>query len=391
MANSKDIEETLGVGTAREKSIRRKTIYGLITLLIVVLAGLWWWMSREGTPDYITEEVRRGALTVVVSATGELEAVNTVEVGSEISGLIETVYVDYNDEVTEGQVLAKMDTERLEAEVTQARASLEASEAALMQAQAVYEEEQNKMSRAERLAEKDLISTQELETQQAALKRAEAEMFNARSQIEVNKAALQMAETSLRKASIRSPIDGVVLTSDIKPGQAVAASFQTPVLFTLAEDLTNMELNAEVDEADIGQVKKGQRATFTVDAYTDTVFPAEINKVYYAPITQEDVTTYQAILSVDNTGLLLLPGMTATTDIITEKVDDALLVPNSALRFTPPGESRPQGEQVVWILEREEPKAVVIKGGITDGRYTRVLSDNLQEGQEVLINIRQEE
>jgi len=390
---AQQIEETLGIDKRSGMTRKKKIIFAILVLGVAIIA-FWGWLSLQNpnVPNYITDKVSRGDLTLLVSATGDLQAVNTVEVGSEISGLIKSVYVDYNDHVKAGQMLAKLDTDRLEAEVAQARASLQAAQASLSQAQASLKEQQTKTNRAEALAKQNLISPQELESAKAALSRTQATVESARAQIVVNRASLDMAETTLKKASIVSPIEGVVLISNIKSGQAVAASFQTPVLFKLAEDLTNMELHVDVDEADISQVKEGLQATFTVDTYPDTTFPATITKVYYSPQTVADVVTYEAILSVDNNSMLLRPGMTATTDIVTKEVHDALLIPNSALRFTPPGENRKnQNGPTVWILQDNQPVAVQVKTGLANDEHTQILSDNLKPGQALIINIRQEE
>lgn len=390
---SEQIRETLGIDEKSRGTRRRRLIYGVL-ILLGIAAAYWGW-SSWGQPEpsnYVTEKISRGDLIIKVTATGDLQAVNTVEVGSEISGLIKSVYVDYNDNVQAGQVLARLDTDRLEAEVAQARASLQAAQASLTQAQASLDEQQANTTRSEELAAQELISPQDLESARAALARARATVESARAQVVVNRAALDMAETTLGKASIVSPINGVVLTRNIRPGQAVAASFQTPVLFTLAEDLTRMELHADVDEADISQVKEGQQAVFTVDAYPDTTFPATITKVYYAPQTVADVVTYEALLSVDNASMLLRPGMTATTEITTNRINGAVLVPNSALRFTPPGEPRKAGdESTVWIMKDAKPQAVSVQTGPTDNQHTQLLSGNLQPGQEVLTNIKQGE
>lgn len=385
------VEKTLGVGEDNGISNRKKMVYGLIVGCI--LFGIFWgWnqLAKTATPTYMTEKVISDDVTVMVSATGDLQAVNTVEVGSEISGLINSVYVDYNDQVAAGELLAKLDTDQLEAEVTQARASVEVSEASLRQALAAYEEQQAKTERVEKLADQDLISAEEVEMARASLTTAESNVAGIRAQIVAGRATLNMAETRLEKASIRSPIDGVVLIRTIKSGQAVAASFQTPVLFTLAEDLRRMELHVDVDEADIGQVNKGQKAKFKVDTYPDTTFSAVITKVYYAPQVEAGVVTYKAILTVDNSGMLLWPGMTASTDIVTNKVQNATIVPNTALRFIPPGLETDQEEISVWILKNGEPVAVPVKAGIADDRYTEIVS-GLVPGQEVLVNVKREE
>ncbi|WP_051069764.1 efflux RND transporter periplasmic adaptor subunit [Gracilimonas tropica] len=391
--SSSEIEKTLGIDHSVSSS--KKKIFLLVISVIFLLAAAaltWFWLMKPAKTQFITEAVKRTDLTLTVSATGKLQAVNTVDVGSEISGLIDQVFVDHNDRVSAGQILARLDTERLEAEVTQAQAQLDAARASLQQAEAGLEEQRLKTQRAEQLAARDLISSQELETAQAALIRTEANVETARSQIVVSEAGLEMAQTTLRKATIRSPVNGVVLLSNIKSGQAVAASFQTPVLFTLAEDLTQMELHADIDEADIGQVREGQPATFTVDAFPDSLFPATISKVYFAPQITSGVVTYKAILTVENPRLLLRPGMTASTDITTNRVQNTLVIPNAALRFTPPSVQRENIEsETVWTLENSEPTAIAVKTGLTDGLHTQLLSGNLVEGQQLLINIRQEE
>lgn len=386
------VEEQLGIKGGETTSIK-KWMWGFGLLIIVAgLFGWWFLAGGSGEPVYITSEITRGRLKSTVSATGNLEAVNTIEVGSEVSGLIESVFVDYNDKVTSGELLTQLDTDRLKAEVVQAKASLNAARASLKQAEASFEEQRLITQRIEHLAAKDLTSTQDLESAEAALQRFEASVASANAQIEVNEATLQMARTQLEKAYIRSPINGIVLTRNVESGQAVAASFQTPVLFTLAEDLTRMELHVDIDEADIGQVTVGQEAIFTVDAFPDTSFPAKIINVYYASQTVSDVVTYNAILSVNNSSMMLRPGMTATADITIQEVEQALLVPNAALRFTPPNVKRPEESQsLVWIIEDNQLKSIPVKTGITDERNTVLLEGNLREGQQILVNLQVEE
>ncbi|SHE89293.1 HlyD family secretion protein [Fodinibius roseus] len=388
----KEVEKTLGTGEDGGISTRKKMVYGLIVIAILLGISWGWNQFTETAPTtFVTEKVASGDITVIVSATGDLQAVHTVEIGSEISGLVKSVYVDYNDQVSAGELLAELDTDQLEAEVTQAQASLQASEASLRQALAALEEQQAKTDRAEILARQDLISLQEVEMAQASLATAESNVAAVRAEITAGRATLNMAETRLEKAFIRSPIDGIVLIRTIKSGQAVAASFQTPVLFTLAEDLRRMELHVDVDEADIGQVKEGQEANFKVDAYPDMTFSAVITKVYYAPRIEAGVVTYEAILSVDNSGMLLWPGMTASTDIVINEARDVTRVPNSALRFIPPGFEKNQGEDTsVWILENGEPVVVPVKTGIADDRHTEIVS-GVESGTEVLVNIKREE
>jgi len=388
-APTAEIEDTLGVGAARQHGRWGRWVAGAVVLLTGAL-GVWWWTRADAPTAYETQAARRGALTVSVTATGALEAVTTVEVGSEISGLVEAVTVGANDRVEQGQVLAQLDTDRLRADVTQAEANLTAAEAAYEQARATLEEQRLKTARTERLADRQYVAPQEVETARAALERAQAAVTSSRAQISVAQAALESARTSLRKASIRAPIDGLVLSRSVDPGQAVAASFQTPVLFTLAEDLERMELRVDVDEADVGAVQAGQAATFTVDAYPGRTFPASVTKVHYAPKTVSGVVTYEAVMTVDNRDGLLRPGMTATADITTDTIEDALLVPNSALRFTPPGASPPTrlaGQELVWGLEDDTPTAIPVTPGRTDGQWTVVREGAVASGQALLTNV----
>ena len=356
-------------------------------------AGIWWWSSPQEV-KFLTLPVKRGAITIAVTATGTLEPTNTVQVGCEVSGHMKTVEVDFNYPVKKGQVLATLDTEQFEADVARANASLRAAEAEKIQAEATLLEKQQGLKRTKELFERKIAKDQELEIAQADLARAEGKLAATQAQVSVAQAALEGEQTKLRKAVIVSPIDGIVLVRQVEQGQTVAAAFQTPVLFELAEDLKKMELRVDVDEADVGQVREGQRATFTVDAYTDKDFPAVITSLRFAPRRVQDVVTYEAILVVDNSELLLRPGMTATADIVVDELSDVLLVPNESLRFTPPVEllpktsgSLPPAGQVVWKLEQGKPVAIPIKPGQTDGRFTEVLQGDLEPGLELLIEV----
>ena len=383
-----DLEATLGLESGRGRRWGRWL--GLVVLLGAVIVAVWWWSQPAAPVSYETQEARQGTLTLSVTATGALAAVTTVEVGSEISGLVETVTVEANDPVQRGQVLATLDTERLRAEVTQAEANLMAARVAQAQAEATRDEQRLQIARTERLAVQEFVAPQDLEAARAALDRAEAGVTSSESQVAVAEAALAVARTTLRKASIRAPIDGLVLSRNVDPGQAVAASFQTPVLFTLAEDLRRMELRVDVDEADVGQVAANQSATFTVDAYPGRTFPASVTKVHYAPKTVSGVVTYEAVLTVDNSDGVLRPGMTATAEITTDTVTDTRLVPNSALRFTPPGADPPEraeGQELVWTLQGDTPVAIPVTLGRTDGAWTVVQKGDVEPGQALLTNI----
>jgi HlyD family secretion protein len=414
-----DIRETLGTDqqTAGHKRVMFWVVAAIVTVLITgaVMFSL---TDKSGSIQYVTAEVRRGDLTITVTATGTLEPTNQVEVGSELSGIIKTVEVDYNDRVKVGQVLANLDTERLEAKVLQSQAGLESAQAKLLEAEANVLETRDELERLKRLGElskKKLPSQHDLDAADAAFKRAQAGEASAEAQVSLAQATLRQDRTDLAKLVIRSPINGIVLQRHVEPGQTFAASFQTPVLFTLAEDLSKMELHVGVDEADVSQVQAEQDATFTVDAYPDRSFPARIVKVYYAPQVVQDVVTYEALLTVDNSKLLLRPGMTATAEIITKTVEDAILVPNGALRFTPPepeasesggsmlrailpGRRRPSAKQRkaldtnkterrVWTLRDEQPVAIPVTIGSSDGRMTEVVAGDVKPGLPLLVDI----
>ena len=387
----------------------------IVAVLLVVLISYLLLSSQKNSANFKTTELKRGELVVRVTATGLLQPVNQVEVGTEISGTIESVEVDFNSRVKHGDVLARLDTERLEAQVVQARASLESAKARVEEAKATVLETRVRMKRCAKLAKKQLCSQEDLDTLSAAHARAKSAEASASAQVSVATATLDAHQTDLQKAVIRAPIGGIVLKRQIEPGQTVAASLQTPVLFVLAESLAQMELHVAIDEADVGHVKEGQKAIFSVDAYPDQHFPATINQVRFAPQTVEGVVTYETVLTVDNSNLLLRPGMTATAEIITNQLSDVLLVPNVALRFVPPktdkekrngggslfsrlfprpGRSReaktkslPKGSKQVWILKDNQPVSVPIKVGATDGQYSQLLGGNLQEGEDVIVDV----
>lgn len=416
--NIQSVAERLGVDqpVARSTRLKRWLLWAVLGIA-VVLIGLAIWMrsSSAKAPQYVTQRVERGTLTIIVSATGTLAPTNEVDVGSELSGIVRTVEVDYDDRVKAGQVLARLDRSRLEAQAMQAKATLEAAKARVRQTQATVKEAGAELARAEQLAEGQLIARSDLDAARAAFERAEADRSNAAAAVAQAEATLQATETDLAKTIIRSPINGVVLIRNIDPGQTVAASFQAPVLFTIAEDLTKMELNVDVDEADVGQVRPEQEATFTVDAYPERVFTAQVAEVRFASETVNGVVTYKTILYVDNADLLLRPGMTATADIVVRKVTDTILVPNAGLRFVPASETlqsspsgslvsrllprgRPRsgtgGQQVagtqrsqrVWVLHEGAPVAAPIVVGDTDGVMTEVVEGDLQPGTPVIVD-----
>ena len=412
---AQSVKRLLGADATRRRGL---VMIGLV-LLGVAAVGFWLLAPRQnGKPRYETQEVARGRLVVKVSATGNLQPTNQVDVGSELSGIIDKVFVDVNDRVRQGQVLARLDTRRLEDQVARSRAALTAAQAAVAQARATLQEARANLARLEevaRISGGKVPSQAELETARANVAKAEAQLSSSEAGVEQARATLRTDETNLAKASIRSPINGVVLARKVEPGQTVAASLQAPVLFTLAEDLTRMELQVNVDEADVGQVRPGQNATFTVDAWPGRKYPAVIERVAYGSQVTEGVVYYPTTLRVANDDLSLRPGMTATAEIVTASSDDVLLVPNAALRFSPPRTTskkksslldallpkppRPQSRRIseevkrrdgarqVWILKDGAPQPVEIKTGLTDGRMTEVLDGELKPGMLVIIDM----
>lgn len=421
IARKKDIATILQAGSAHGRlSGRRRWIAAGI--LAVALAAMVFAILQFGgnapSTNYLTEPVTRGNLVVTVSATGTLQPTNKVDVGSELSGTIENVFVDDNDRVKKGQALARLDITKLQDQVTKSKAALVAAEAQVMQMQATVEEAQANLARLKQVAELSggkVPSKTEMQTAEATLKRAIANEASARASVGQARATMKSDETNLGKATIRSPIDGVVLARKVEPGQTVAASFQAPVLFTLAENLKQMKLEVDVDEADVGQVQDGQRATFKVDAYANRDYPSKIVRTAFGSQIKEGVVSYLTVLEVNNDDLSLRPGMTATAAIITASRENALLVPNAALRFTPQSTQQPAannsrglvgsimprppssgvrrnsdgqpgkgGEQQVWILRDGQPAPISVTVGASDGRMTEVLKGDVQPGMDLI-------
>jgi len=414
-----DIARNLGLDHAARRGKRRKWfVLGGVIVVLAVIAFIWLKKDNEDTVQYKTEQAQRGNLTVTVTATGTLEPTNQVDVGSELSGIVDAVYVDYNDVVKVGQVLAKLDTSKLDAQMQQSKAALSAAQAKVLDAKATVLETKLKYDRCITLAKTQMCSPQDVDTDRADYVRAQASEASAKAAVSQAQATIDGIQTDLSKAVIRSPINGIVLKRTIEPGQTVAASLQAPILFTLAEDLTKMQLQVDVDEADVGQVKAGQEATFTVDAYPDRNFPARINQVRYGAQTVQGVVTYETILDVDNTDLSLRPGMTATADIVVNKVNNAILIPNAALRFAPPAQqvqtsARSGGslfsrlfprrrhntqkpreaetgndkQKQVWTLQDNKLVALKISTGATNGVMTEVIGGAVVPGTPLVVDM----
>jgi len=401
--------------------LTRATLKWLIAAALVAgvaAAGVMTTRSRTSATNavYVTEPVTRGDLDIHVSATGKLQPTNTVEVGSELSGLIVAVFVNENDSVKKGQLLARLDTSKLQDTITKSEAALASAEARLAQTTATVKEASANLDRLRdvyRLSNGKVPSKTEMDAAEATLARADADKSSQTASVSEARATLSSDHTNLAKASITSPIDGIVLTRAVEPGQTVAASLQVATLFKIAQDLRQMQLKVDVDEADVGQVKDGQQATFTVDAYPNRPYSASVIRVAYGSTTTGDVVSYGTLLTVKNDDLSLRPGMTASAEIAAAAVKGALLVPNAALRFTPttastetgrgfvgslmPGPPRtttPQrtvatngNAQQLWVIRNSRPVAVQVTVGKTDGRFTEIISGDLDEGAQVITDM----
>jgi HlyD family secretion protein len=399
---------------------RRPALWATLVALIAAGGGYAYWQQsqeRNAAPSYVTEPASKGDLTLTVTANGTLQPTRSVNIGSELSGTVLRVLVDVNDKVKKGQVLVELDTAKLNDQILRSRAALASAQAQLAQAAATVKESSASLARLEevaRLSGGKVPSKSELDSARAVHDRAIAGEASARANVDSARATLATDETNRSKASIRSPTDGVVLTRSVDPGNAVAASLQAVTLFTVAEDLSQMRLQVNVDEADVGRVKIGQPATFTVSAFPSRRFPAAITRVAYGSTITDNVVTYQTQLDVKNDDLSLRPGMTATSTITAVERKNVLLVPNTALRFAPQtnGTAAKSGSNImasvlprmprtgarksatggtakqVWVLRDGAPVAVNVTPGISDGRMTEITAGDLTEGMAVITDQR---
>ena len=367
---------------------KKKTVLIVLAAAAVCFALFGRNMFGKGEKlSYETAPVERRAIEAHVTASGTVSAVTTVDVGTQVSGTIKEIYVDYNSVVKKGQLIALIDPSTFEAQVEQAKANLMQARASLQKAKATLDDAKRNRNRQKMLWDRDLIARSDLDSAQTEYDLAVAGVSEAEANVYQTQAALKKVETDLSYTRICSPVNGIVVSRDVDVGQTVAASFQTPTLFTIAQDLTKMQIETSVDEADIGDVREGQNVTFTVDAYPDAVFSGTIKQVRIASSVQENVVTYPVIVDVANPDLKLKPGMTANVTIITEKKDDAVAVPSAAFRYRP---SNYTGEtlhgKVVWVLENGSPVPKNVKTGITDGTYVEILGGDLKETDRVVIS-----
>jgi HlyD family secretion protein len=380
-----------------QTDLMKKISVGVIVLLVVA-AAVWWFMPAKAPAEgrYATAALEHGAITQSVAANGTLNPVVLVSVGSQVSGIVQKLYADFNGKVKAGQVLLELDP-------TLTRAQLQQSEANLSSAQASMDLAQANEERARGLFAQEYVTRQDLDVAVQALKAAKAQFAVAQAQVVRDR-------RNMDNTVIRSPVSGVVVSREVDVGQTVAASLQSPVLFKIAQDLSHMQIDTSYAEADIGNIRVGQQATFRVDAYPNRTFRGEVYQVRLNPTTQQNVVTYDVVVSVDNLDQALMPGMTAYVNIVVAQRKDVLLVPNTALRFRPSdagarsdkartggdkpkGEGRGKGDAIpmgtVYMLENGQPKAVRISVGITDNRMTEVLGGEIKDGDAVIIEDRQ--
>jgi HlyD family secretion protein len=403
------------LGTPAPQPWYRRKLPWILAAGLVLLVALWLLLGNRGTvqPTYITEPLARGNLTLTVTANGTLQPVRQVNVGSELSGTVKAVHVDVNDRVHQGQVLIELDTAKLEDQVKHARAALVAAQAQLLQAEASAHESKAQLARLEevfKLSGGGLPSATDMDAARATAARTAAAVQSAQAAVDQARANLATNQTNLSKAAITSPMDGVILSRQVDPGNAVAASLQAVTLLTIAQDLRHLKLEVNVDEADVGVLSEDQKASFTVSSYPGRRYPGMVQRVAFGSTKTDNVVTYTTTLGVDNTDLTLRPGMTATASIVAVERTHVLLVPNTALRFMPTQteaaserpsivramlpsfSSRPKsvridrrpGQRQLWVLQDGEPRAVQVATGISDGRKTEVSGDDLQEGMLII-------
>jgi HlyD family secretion protein len=362
-------------------------------LIIVVFAGFVFFQGDETAAQYKTAMIGKGEITAAVSATGKVNAVVTVQVGSQVSGTIQQLFADFNSRVKKNQIVAQIDPSLLQAQLEQARAKLANEEANVEKARVVASDAKRNLGRMEELLSKNLVSQSDKDAAQTAHDSARAGLKAAEAQVMQDQAALRLAETNLRYTTIRSPVDGIVISRNVDVGQTVAASLQAPTLFTIAQDLTEMQIDTSVDEADIGKVQVGQEAEFTVDAYPESPFQGTVHDIYNQPLIVQNVVTYDAIIRVKNPDLKLKPGMTANVTIKVGHKDDAVKIPNAALRYSP---EKASGQEAlpktakdnaprVWILKNGKQVPVSVTLGLSDGVFTEVIAGDLSPGDEVIL------
>ncbi len=364
--------------------IKKKQLL-IISVIILISAILVIINLDRNSIKYETKKIKRCTITEVVEASGTINPVNIVSVGSTVSGLIKEIYVDFNSVVKKGQVLAQIDPANFQASVDQATAQINNAQSNLARMNAVTEMSKKTYIRYKNLYAKNFIAKSELDQAESDYLSNLAQVNAAKAQIAQAQATYNTAMTNLGYTKIVAPVDGTIISREIDLGQPVAASFQAPELFTIAQDLTKMQIEVNVSEADIGKVKEGQDVTYTLDGYPDTDFSGKVTQVRISPTTVSNVVTYVVIVDVNNEDLKLIPGMTANVSIITNKKENVLCAPNMALKFTPETSGQKYKNQGIWILEKNKPKRIDIEQGASDDNRFEVIAPQIKEGDKVLI------
>ncbi|MBI5747587.1 MAG: efflux RND transporter periplasmic adaptor subunit [Nitrospinae bacterium] len=409
----------------------KKILIGILILLILGTIAFVSFRNKNNELKFKTEKVTRGDIEATVTATGTVNAVTTVLVGTQVSGTIKNIYVDFNSPVKKGQVIAEIDPAQFTTKVRQAEANLESAKASVENARANIENLKARLNasksdidkgrvavadvrinldRIKRLREEGLASQKDMDSSQysydsqvaqlksleamhdsniAQLNAAEAQYKASLAQVKQNEASLDTARLDFEHTRILAPVNGTVVSRNVDVGQTVAASFQTPTLFNIAQDLTKMQIDSNISEADIGNIRVGQPVEFTVDAYPDTIFKGSVSEIRNTPITIQNVVTYDVVVKVDNSELRLKPGMTANVSIRVLNRKDVLKIPNAALRFKPPEMqdkvTAREKSSGVWVIEDKKPKRIKAATGISDGNYTELISGDIKEGQELIV------
>ncbi|MFN3531495.1 MAG: efflux RND transporter periplasmic adaptor subunit [Candidatus Brocadia sp.] len=378
--------------------MKKYIIIGIPCLIVIIVSSIYFLGNTEAI-QYKTEKTDRGNISKYVTATGTINPVRTVIIGSQVTGIISKLYVDFNSEVKVGQVVAQIDPVPFEHRVKQSEAALATAIASLEKAKVNSKNNRRNYHRSKQLFAKKVISIEELDAARTTYQAGLADVKLAESQVLQARASLEIAKTDLEHTVIISPLNGIVISRNVDVGQTVVSSFQTPVLFNIAEDLVHMQVNTNVDEADIGMVKIGQDAKFTVDAFPEDLFEGKVSEIRLAPIIFQNVVTYDTIINVDNTSLKLKPGMTANTSILVARAENVLRVPNAALRYTPSEVLKTEADKKalidrkfarktvshIWVIDKGKLKQVAVKLGIGDDSFTEILEGDIKEGQEVVI------
>ena len=357
-------------------------------IILLGVGGLVYGCSGKEESRYETQKLERGKIIQKITASGIINPISTVNIGTQVSGSISEIFVDYNSAVKKGQLLAQIDPALFEATVAQRRAALDIAKAEVEVSKNDIVYYKKHLERIKKLNSSRYSADKELESAQRDYDNAIVQLKLQEAQVKQAEAQLNSAEIDLHYTKIVSPVDGIVVSKEVEVGQTVAASFQTPTLFNVAEDLTKMQIEASIVEADISKVKDGQKVEFSVDGYPDEVFVGEVTQVRNQAITTSNVVTYEVIIEIDNSAQKLKPGMTANVEIITAEKDDALLAPNKALRFymeDENGQTQRYRDKGIWVMDGETPRRITIKTGISDDEETEVVSADLREGMDVIL------